>query len=177
MPKDLTFHRRLSIAPMLDWSDRHMRYLWRLINKDILLYSEMVVTHALLHGSAKRFLEYHKSEHPIALQLGGSDPKMLAQCAKMAEDWGYDEVNLNCGCPSDRVQSGRFGACLMAEPNVVAECVAAMSNAVQIPITVKPALELIITIVGNSFNPLFQPYIPQGVPILLFMPEKPGFRD
>jgi tRNA-dihydrouridine synthase A len=114
-----------------------MRYLWRLISKDVLLYSEMVVTHALMHAEPKRFLQYKQDEHPIALQLGGSDPQMLATCARMAEDWGYDEVNLNCGCPSDRVQSGRFGACLMAEPNVVAECVSAMRAAVKIPITVK----------------------------------------
>jgi len=129
--------RRLSLAPMLDWSDRHMRYLWRMLSRDTLLYSEMVVTQALLHADPKRFLQYNDQEHPVALQLGGSDPKQLAECARMAEDWGYDEVNLNCGCPSDRVQSGRFGACLMGEPNLVAEGVAAMRAAVKIPITVK----------------------------------------
>jgi len=134
---NLTHHRRLSIAPMLDWSDRHMRYLWRLLSHDVLLYTEMVVTQALLHADPKRFLQYNASEHPLALQLGGSDPVQLAKCAHMAEDWGYDEVNINCGCPSDRVQSGRFGACLMAEPNVVAECVSAMRAVVKIPVTVK----------------------------------------
>lgn len=133
----LAFHRRLSLAPMLDWSDRHMRFLWRLLCPDALLYSEMVVTHALLHADPKRFLQYRKEEHPLALQLGGSDPAQLAQCAKMAEDWGYDEVNLNCGCPSDRVQSGKFGACLMGEANLVAECVQAMRSAVKIPVTIK----------------------------------------
>lgn len=133
----LAFHRRLSLAPMLDWSDRHMRYLWRLLNPNTLLYSEMVVTHALLHADPKRFLQFQKEEHPLALQLGGSDPTQLATCAKMAEDWGYDEVNLNCGCPSDRVQSGKFGACLMGEASLVGECVQAMQAAVKIPITVK----------------------------------------
>jgi len=138
MPLDpLAHNRRLSIAPMLDWSDRHMRYLWRLLSKDVLLYSEMVVTHALIHAEPKRFLQYNISEHPLALQLGGSDPSMLALCARMAEDWGYDEVNLNCGCPSDRVQSGKFGACLMGEAQLVADCVSAMKAAVKIPITIK----------------------------------------
>lgn len=114
-----------------------MRFLWRLIHPDVLLYSEMVVTHALLHAEPKRFLQYRTEEHPLALQLGGSDPLQLAQCAKMAEDWGYDEVNLNCGCPSDRVQSGRFGACLMGEAQLVADCVSTMQAAVRIPVTVK----------------------------------------
>ena len=134
---NLTQNRRLSIAPMLDWSDRHMRYLCRLMSKNVLLYSEMVVTHALLHGDPERFLRYNIEEHPVALQLGGSNPAELAQCARMAEDYGYDEVNLNCGCPSDRVQSGRFGACLMGEAMLVADCVSAMRAAVKIPVTVK----------------------------------------
>ncbi len=129
--------RRLSIAPMLDWSDRHMRYLWRMLCPEMLLYTEMVVAQALIHAGPKRFLRYHVSEHPLALQLGGSDPRLLAECAKMAEQEGFDEVNLNCGCPSDRVQSGRFGACLMGEADLVAECVHVMKSVVQIPITVK----------------------------------------
>nr|WP_084480185.1 tRNA dihydrouridine(20/20a) synthase DusA [Methylomicrobium lacus] len=128
---------RFSVAPMLDWTDRHCRFFLRLISKQALLYTEMVTTGALLHGDRQRFLQFDPSEHPLALQLGGSDPAGLAACAKMAEDFGYDEVNLNVGCPSDRVQSGSFGACLMAEPELVAECVGAMRKAVSIPVTVK----------------------------------------
>ncbi|MGQ9658900.1 MAG: tRNA dihydrouridine(20/20a) synthase DusA [Thermochromatium sp.] len=130
-------NRRLSVAPMLDWTDRHCRYFLRLISRHTLLYTEMITTGALIHGDRERFLRYDPAEHPVALQLGGSDPRDLAHCARMAEDWGYDEVNLNVGCPSDRVQNGRFGACLMAEPALVAECVAAMRAAVQVPVTVK----------------------------------------
>lgn len=122
---------------MLDWTDRHCRYFHRLMSRHAVLYTEMVTTGALLHGNRHRFLQFNEAEHPIALQLGGSNPSELAVCAKMAEDYGYDEVNLNIGCPSDRVQSGRFGACLMAEPDLVANCVAAMQQAVGIPITVK----------------------------------------
>lgn len=127
---------------MMGWTDRHARYFLRLITKHSLLYTEMVNTGALLHnqqtvGIQKRLLAYHPSEHPIALQLGGSDPQALAQCALMAEDAGFDEVNLNIGCPSDRVKSGNFGACLMAKPELVAQCVAAMTAKVAIPITVK----------------------------------------
>jgi tRNA-dihydrouridine synthase A len=122
---------------MLDWTDRHERYFLRLLSRRILLYTEMVTTGALIHGDRDRFLAYNDREHPVALQLGGSDPGDLAVCAKMAQDVGYDEVNLNLGCPSDRVQSGRFGACLMAEPDLVAQCVAAMRQAVDIPVTVK----------------------------------------
>ncbi|MEC4749608.1 tRNA dihydrouridine(20/20a) synthase DusA [Methylomicrobium sp. Wu6] len=127
----------LCVAPMLDWTDRHCRFFHRLISKQARLYTEMVTTGALLHGDRRRFLQFDASEHPLALQLGGSDPADLAACARMAEDFGYDEVNLNVGCPSDRVQNGRFGACLMAEPELVAECVAAMRKAVSIPVTVK----------------------------------------
>jgi tRNA-dihydrouridine synthase A len=128
---------RVSVAPMMDWTDRHCRYFLRLISRHVLLYTEMVTTGALLHGDRERFLAYHPDEHPLALQLGGSEPAELAACARMAEAHGYDEVNLNVGCPSDRVQSGRFGACLMAEPALVAECVAAMRGACCIPVTVK----------------------------------------
>lgn len=127
----------LSVAPMMDWTDRHDRYFLRLFNPHVRLYTEMVTTGALLHGNAARFLRYDPSEHPLALQLGGSDPAALAACARLAQDWGYDEVNLNVGCPSDRVQQGKIGACLMAEPALVAECVAAMQAAVRIPVTVK----------------------------------------
>jgi tRNA-dihydrouridine synthase A len=129
--------RRLSIAPMLDWTDRHCRYFLRQITARTLLYTEMITTGALLHQDPARFLDYDAAEHPLALQLGGSDPAELAACSALADQWGYDEINLNVGCPSDRVQSGRFGACLMAEPGLVAECVSAMAGASSRPITVK----------------------------------------
>jgi tRNA-dihydrouridine synthase A len=128
---------RFCVAPMLDWTDRHCRYFHRLLSKNALLYTEMVTTGALIHGNSLRFLQFNQEEHPIALQLGGSNPRDLAICTKMAEDFGYDEVNLNVGCPSDRVQNGKFGACLMAEPQLVADCVAAMQANVNIPVTVK----------------------------------------
>lgn len=128
---------RFCIAPMMDWSDHHCRFFWRLLTRQALLYTEMVTTGALIHGDRERFLRYNDEEHPVALQLGGSDPADLARCAKWAEQWGYDEVNLNCGCPSDRVQSGMFGACLMAEPRLVADGVKAMRDACAIPVTVK----------------------------------------
>jgi tRNA-dihydrouridine synthase A len=129
--------RLFSIAPMMDWSDHHCRYFWRLLTRQALLYTEMVTTGALIHGDRERFLHFNREEHPVALQLGGSDPADLARCARWAQDWAYDEVNLNCGCPSDRVQSGMFGACLMAQPNLVADCVKAMRDACDIPVTVK----------------------------------------
>ena len=122
---------------MMDWSDHHCRLFWRQLTRQALLYTEMVTTGALIHGDRERFLHYNTEEHPVALQLGGSDPADLARCARWAEQWGYDEVNLNCGCPSDRVQSGMFGACLMAEPQRVADCVKAMRDATSIPVTVK----------------------------------------
>jgi tRNA-dihydrouridine synthase A len=123
---------------MMAYSDRHCRYLWRLMSKQSLLYTEMVTTGALLQGDdVERFLRYNDEEHPLALQLGGSDPVALARCAKLAQNNGYDEVNLNCGCPSDRVQNGMIGACLMAHPNLVADCIKAMQDAVTIPITIK----------------------------------------
>jgi tRNA-dihydrouridine synthase A len=131
---------RLSVAPMLDWTDRDCRYFLRLISKHTMLYTEMVTTGALIHGDRDRFLAHHLNEVPVALQLGGSDPKALAECAKYAEQAGYSEINLNVGCPSDRVQSGSFGACLMAEPHTVAEGVTAMMEAVSIPVTVKTRL-------------------------------------
>ncbi|WP_117236199.1 tRNA dihydrouridine(20/20a) synthase DusA [Vibrio maerlii] len=127
---------RLSVAPMLDWTDRHCRYFHRLLSKETLLYTEMVTTGAILHGKGD-FLAYSEEEHPLALQLGGSNAKELAECAKLAQERGYDEINLNVGCPSDRVQNGRFGACLMAEPELVADCVASMKDVVDIPVTVK----------------------------------------
>lgn len=122
---------------MMGWTDRHARYFLRLISKRTLLYTEMVTTGAILHGQRNDLLKYHPVEHPLALQLGGSEPAELAECARIAQTLDFDEVNLNVGCPSDRVQSGRFGACLMAEPDLVAECVAAMQVEVDIPVTVK----------------------------------------
>lgn len=127
----------IAVAPMLDWTDRHYRSLARMISKRVQLWSEMVTTGALLHGDPGRHLDYDAAEHPLVLQLGGSGTHDMAACARMAEQWGYDEVNINVGCPSDRVQKGRFGACLMAEPQTVADCVRAMRDAVSIPVTVK----------------------------------------
>jgi tRNA-dihydrouridine synthase A len=134
---NLNFNRRLSVAPMLDYTDRHERYFLRLLSRYTLLYSEMITANALLHADPHRFLRHDTFEHPLAIQLGGSDPRMLAACAKMAEDAGFCEINLNCGCPSDRVQSGAFGACLMKEKQCVADCVSAMQAVVKIPVTVK----------------------------------------
>ncbi|MEZ5647646.1 MAG: tRNA dihydrouridine(20/20a) synthase DusA [Alphaproteobacteria bacterium] len=129
--------RRVSVAPMMDWTDRHCRFFLRLISKRVWLYTEMVTPGALIHGDRQRFLQFHPTEHPIALQLGGSEPADLAIAAKLGEDYGYDEINLNLGCPSDRVQQGRFGACLMREPDLVASCLKAMQAVVAIPVTVK----------------------------------------
>jgi len=133
----MIINRLLSVAPMLDWTDRYCRYFLRLISRHTLLYTEMVTTGALLYGQRERFLAFDPAEHPVALQLGGSDPAELASCSRMGERQGYDEVNLNLGCPSDRVQSGRCGARLMAEPVLVADCVKGMLDAVSIPVSVK----------------------------------------
>ena len=122
---------------MMDWTDRHCRYFHRLLSRHTLLYTEMVTTGALVHGDVPRHLDFHAEEHPVALQLGGSDPADLAHSAKLGQQWGYDEINLNCGCPSERVQRGAFGACLMAEPQLVADCVKAMVDVVDVPVTVK----------------------------------------
>jgi len=128
---------RLCIAPMMDWTDRHCRSIHRILSPRARLYTEMVTTGALLHGDVARHLDFDAGEHPVALQLGGSDPADLAHCARLGARWGYDEINLNCGCPSERVQRGAFGACLMAEPRLVADCVRAMRDAVDIPVTIK----------------------------------------
>ena len=133
----MKLNRQISIAPMMDCTDRHDRYFLRLIAPHVLLYTEMITTNALIHGDYPRLLAYDSLEHPIALQLGGSEPKSLAHCARLGEEFGYDEINLNVGCPSDRVKSGRFGACLMLEPQLVGDCIAAMREVVQIPVTVK----------------------------------------
>ena len=129
--------RRLSVAPMMDWTDRHCRVFHRQITRHTWLYTEMVTTGALIHGDVPRHLDFSQEEHPVALQLGGSEPADLAKSAKLGEQWGYDEINLNCGCPSERVQEGAFGACLMAEPRLVADCVKAMRDAVSVDVTVK----------------------------------------
>ena len=133
---------RLCVAPMIDVTDRHCRYFHRLLAPKARLYTEMITTGALMHGDVPRHLDFNPSEHPVALQLGGSDPQALAHAASLGEQWGYDEINLNCGCPSDRVQKGAFGACLMAEPALVADCIKAMQDAVSVPVTVKHRLGL-----------------------------------
>ena len=135
--KLLNYKGKMSVAPMMDWTDRHCRYFHRLLSRHALLYTEMVTTGALIHGDVARHLRFNAQEHPVALQLGGSDPADLARCAQLGEQWGYDEININCGCPSERVQRGAFGACLMAEPQLVADCVKAMVDVVSVPVTVK----------------------------------------
>ena len=137
MKLNAKYASRLAVAPMMDWTDRHCRYLHRLLSRRALLYTEMVTAPALVRGGALHLLDYNPEEHPVALQLGGSDPNELARAATLGAQAGYDQIDLNCGCPSDRVQSGRFGACLMQEPSTVAACVAAMRAAVSIPVTVK----------------------------------------
>ncbi len=134
------FSHRLCTAPMMDWSDRHCRYFFRQLSRHAVLYTEMITSGALVHGDVDRHLRFHGDEHPVALQLGGSEPGDLAHCAKLGERYGYDEINLNCGCPSERVQHGAFGACLMADPQLVADCVKAMRDAVSTPVTVKHRL-------------------------------------
>ncbi len=133
----ISLNRRFCIAPMLDCTDRHDRYFMRLFSNNILLYSEMITTSAIVHGDRDYLLGFDETEHPVAVQLGGSDPEVLSRAAKICEDYGYDEINLNVGCPSDRVQSGAFGACLMAQPELVAECVVAMKSSTSLPVTVK----------------------------------------
>jgi tRNA-dihydrouridine synthase A len=133
---------RFCVAPMMDWTDRHCRYFLRLISRRARLYTEMITAPALAHGDVPRHLDFDPAEHPLALQLGGSDPAELAHAARLGERWGYDEINLNCGCPSERVQTGSFGACLMAEPALVADCVRAMRDAVALPVTVKHRIGL-----------------------------------
>jgi tRNA-dihydrouridine synthase A len=129
--------RRFCVAPMMEWTDRHCRFFHRLLTRHALIYTEMITTGAVLHGDRARLLGFDPAEHPVALQLGGCEPRALAECARIAQDFGYDEINLNVGCPSDRVQEGRFGACLMAEPALVGACVAAMRASVSVPVTVK----------------------------------------
>lgn len=133
---------KLCVAPMIDVTDRHCRFFHRLLAPRARLYTEMITTGALLHGDAQRHLDFNAQEHPVALQLGGSEPDALVAAAKLGAQWGYDEINLNCGCPSERVQKGAFGACLMAEPKLVADCIKAMQEAVNVPVTVKHRMGL-----------------------------------
>ena len=137
MNTPLPYSHRFAVAPMMDWTDRHCRFLHRQLTRHALLYTEMVVADAVIHGDRQRLLGFDAVEHPVALQLGGSDPAKLAAAARIGAEFGYDEINLNCGCPSDRVQSGTFGACLMRTPGLVADCVAAMKAVAAIPVTVK----------------------------------------
>lgn len=158
---------RFSIAPMLDWTDKHFRYFARGLTKHALLYTEMITTGALLHGDTARYLACNQEEHPLSLQLGGSVPSELADCARLAEQWGYDEVNLNVGCPSDRVQNNLIGACLMAHPKLVADCFKAMRDAVSIPITIKHRIGIdgrdsyseLVDFVGQSIEAGCQQFI------------------
>jgi tRNA-dihydrouridine synthase A len=138
----IALSHRFCAAPMMDWTDRHCRFFLRQISRHARLYTEMITAPALLHGDVPRHLDFDPAEHPLALQLGGSDPVLLAHAAKLGERWGYDEINLNCGCPSERVQTGSFGACLMREPELVAQCVRAMRDAVALPVTVKHRIGL-----------------------------------
>ena len=133
----MDYKHKLSVAPMMNWTDRHCRYFYRIMSKKSQLWSEMVTAKAVIHGDKNRLLDYDELEHPLVLQLGGSDPKEMADAAKIVQDWGYDEVNINVGCPSDRVRSGNFGACLMQTPEIVAQCVDNMKSKVDIPVTVK----------------------------------------
>src|ERR1700761_8213842 len=142
--------RKVSVAPMMDWTDRHCRFFLRGFSADALLYTEMITAAAILRGDRDRLLRFDPEEHPVALQLGGCDPKDLATAAQAGEDAGYDEINLNCGCPSDRVSSGSFGACLMLEPDLVADCVAAMRARVRVPVTVKMRVGVVNTRAGEA---------------------------
>jgi tRNA-dihydrouridine synthase A len=162
-PRQLTLTKdsyRLCVAPMMDWTDRHCRFFHRLIAPNALLYTEMITTGAILHGDLNRLLDFNTEEHPVALQIGGSEPADLAKAAKVGAQWGYDEINLNCGCPSERVQKGAFGACLMREPALVADGIRAMQDAVDIPVTVKHRIGVddrddygfVLDFVGQLFN-------------------------
>lgn len=154
---------RFSVAPMLDWTDRHCRYFHRLMSRKTLLYTEMVHMGALIFGNKKRFLNFHDAEHPVALQLGGSDPQQLGEAAFIAEDFGYDEINLNVGCPSDRVQKGSFGACLMLQPDLVAECVTELKRRVRIPVTVKCRIGVDDLDIEGGLDNLIQKCVQAGV--------------
>jgi tRNA-dihydrouridine synthase A len=163
---------RFCVAPMMEWTDRHCRYFLRLISRRTFLYTEMVTAEAVLYGDRERVLGFSPEEHPVGLQLGGSDPKRLAAAAKIGADYGYDEINLNVGCPSDRVQSGRFGACLMAEPDLVAECVAAMGEAASPPITLKCRIGIDDQDAEQSLDALARAAVAAGVDALIVHARK-----
>ena len=163
---------RFSIAPMMEWTDRHCRFFHRLLTRRARLYTEMITTGAVLRGDRARLLAFDPAEHPVALQLGGSDPRALAESARICADLGYDEINLNVGCPSDRVQEGRFGACLMAEPALVGECVAAMKAAVRIPVTVKCRIGIDDQDPEESLDTLTRIVVAAGVDALIVHARK-----
>jgi tRNA-dihydrouridine synthase A len=163
---------RFSIAPMMEWTDRHCRFFHRLLTRRALLYTEMITTGAVLRGNRERLLAFDPAEHPVAVQLGGSDPHALAESARICADVGYDEVNLNVGCPSDRVQEGRFGACLMAEPQLVGECVAAMKAAVTVPVTVKCRIGIDEQDPEESLDTLTRNVVAAGVDALIVHARK-----
>lgn len=164
--------RTISIAPMMECTDRHFRYFMRLITRHTLLYTEMVTQDAIIHGDRERLLGFHPLESPIALQIGGSDPKKLAQCTLIGERWGYDEVNLNVGCPSDRVQAGRFGACLMKEPTLVQECLTAMRESVKIPVTVKTRIGVDDLDSYEALYEFIQTILQSGIKIIIVHARK-----
>jgi len=163
---------RFSVAPMMDWTDRHCRIFHRLLSRHARLYSEMVTTGAVIHGDRERLLGFSPQEHPVALQLGGSDPDELARAARIGEAFGYDEINLNVGCPSDRVQSGRFGACLMLEPRLVADCVAAMKAAIKVPVTVKCRIGVDEQDAEEALSALAEGVVAAGVDALIVHARK-----
>jgi tRNA-dihydrouridine synthase A len=163
---------KFSIAPMMDWTDRHCRVFHRQLTRRARLYTEMLTTGAIIHGNRQRLLGFDRSEQPVALQLGGSDPAALAECAEIGEDFGYDEINLNVGCPSDRVKDGRFGACLMAEPALVASCVAAMKRAVDIPVTVKCRIGIDDQDPEVALDTLAQAVVAAGADVLIVHARK-----
>jgi len=163
---------RFHIAPMMEWTDRHCRFFHRLLTRRALLYTEMITTGAVLRGDRARLLGYHPAEHPVAVQLGGSDPRALAECTRICADLGYDEINLNVGCPSDRVREGRFGACLMAEPALVGDCVAAMKAAVDIPVTVKCRIGIDEQDAEESLDALTRNVVAAGVDALIVHARK-----
>ena len=165
-------NHRLAIAPMMEWTDRHCRFFHRLLTRRALLYTEMITTSAVLRGDRARLLGYDPAEHPVAVQLGGSDAKALAECARICADLGYDEINLNVGCPSDRVREGRFGACLMAEPALVGECIAAMKAAVRVPVTVKCRIGIDEQDPEESLDTLTRAVVAAGVDALIVHARK-----
>src|SRR3954464_4573425 len=172
MEQALQRAHRFSIAPMMEWTDRHCRFFHRLLTRRALLYTEMITTSAVLRGNRARLLAFDPAEHPLAVQLGGSDPRALAESARICADLGYDEINLNVGCPSDRVQEGRFGACLMAEPALVGACVAAMKAAVRIPVTVKCRIGIDAQDPEESLDSLTRTVVAAGVDALIVHARK-----